>query len=864
MRALLQSPPCASVQSCGSDCRNCSKAIKVVNGKPVCAKRGTTYACSVQCNTGFKLKTVAGLSCSRPAGLKPPGNFIKSSRNATKRTYRTYKTVGDKLRNMGASSTKQVANVACGQSMDTPECFERLLMGVLPAAYSSNSSRDTGGYNFISPAQDQRGCSACVGFAATAAIEAAINVYKQQSWPKLNLSEADFTFCKVAPPTDCNSGALYQLIVDAVTAGKLTQIASRDCYPYYGTNLDTCGTAAACTSQMPLGGAISMAHNGNAFGSLAMLKQKIILHGGVITAMAKLQAFESYPGTPPKTLYDEEVPDDGDVDLHAAFCYGFADSATIPGAGYWLCKNSWGPSWGLRGTFRIAYGAAYVMPPDYTYALQFGPSGTGKLNDVKKLLQQGSTRPNQPVNTTTDECVWYQAGKAMRLVILHDLLTTIASSQPNFGPTTKAQVLSDLLSSNLGYVADLAAANTTFRVCGTARQLLLAGLQSDRLRPQLEALLSIKASMDKAGVLSTWSEETGENGGYCKWRHIQCNNGNVEAIDFWFTPTFPLKGTLPPAAALQGLSKLRVLALSSVGLVGTLPADWSQLQKVETIQLASNQLTGRIPASWGSLARLNGLGLSRNRLTGPIPESLGALSNLEFLAMDENALTGTIPESLGNLQLLRLLALEKNQLSGSLPESLGRLAQLENLSMTNNGLIGSIPASFGNLHKLSSMYAGFNQLQGSIPASLGLLGALHTLYLWGNRLTGSLPEELGGLVSLSTLRVTSNLLTGALPASLGNLTHLQIFDLHNNRLHGPLPDSYQTMTNLTELALGRNTLTGSVPASWSSLTQLREVYLWNNPGLSGCLPASWQPQLALFDVDVQVRSGTNISGFCVP
>jgi hypothetical protein len=86
-------------------------------------------------------------------------------------------------------------------------------------------------------------------------------------------------------------------------------------------------------------GTISMAHNGNAFGSLAMLKQKIILHGGVFTAMAKLPTFELYPGNPPKSLYDEEVPANELVELHAVFCYGFADSATTPGAGYWLCKN---------------------------------------------------------------------------------------------------------------------------------------------------------------------------------------------------------------------------------------------------------------------------------------------------------------------------------------------------------------------------------------------------------------------------------------------------------------------------------------------------------------------------------------------
>jgi hypothetical protein len=46
--------------------------------------------------------------------------------------------------------------------------------------------------------QDQGGCSACVGFAVTAAAEAAINTHKQQNWDKLGLSEQDLSFCKCA------------------------------------------------------------------------------------------------------------------------------------------------------------------------------------------------------------------------------------------------------------------------------------------------------------------------------------------------------------------------------------------------------------------------------------------------------------------------------------------------------------------------------------------------------------------------------------------------------------------------------------------------------------------------------------------
>jgi C1A family cysteine protease len=39
--------------------------------------------------------------------------------------------------------------------------------------------------------QDQGNCSACVVFAVTAAAEAAVNVYTQQNWNSISLSEQD-------------------------------------------------------------------------------------------------------------------------------------------------------------------------------------------------------------------------------------------------------------------------------------------------------------------------------------------------------------------------------------------------------------------------------------------------------------------------------------------------------------------------------------------------------------------------------------------------------------------------------------------------------------------------------------------------
>jgi diaminopimelate epimerase len=48
----------------------------------------------------------------------------------------------------------------------------------------------------LTRAQDQGACAAIVGFVVTAAAEAAVNVYLQQSWARLSLSEQDLSFCK--------------------------------------------------------------------------------------------------------------------------------------------------------------------------------------------------------------------------------------------------------------------------------------------------------------------------------------------------------------------------------------------------------------------------------------------------------------------------------------------------------------------------------------------------------------------------------------------------------------------------------------------------------------------------------------------
>jgi hypothetical protein len=53
------------------------------------------------------------------------------------------------------------------------------------------------------------------------------------------------------------------------------------------------------------------------------------------------------------------------------------------------CSWSRARDWGADGTFKIAYGSAYIMQPDYTYAVQFTKSSiTARTAEIKQQLKQ--------------------------------------------------------------------------------------------------------------------------------------------------------------------------------------------------------------------------------------------------------------------------------------------------------------------------------------------------------------------------------------------------------------------------------------------------------------------------------------------
>jgi hypothetical protein len=204
--------------------------------------------------------------------------------------------------------------------------------------------------------------------------------------------------------------------------------------------------------------------------------------------------------------------------------------------------------------------------------------------------------------------------------------------------------------------------------------------------------------------------------------------------------------------------------------------------------------------------RAVGLDLYQNLLVGSIPAEVTNLVNLEVLDLGDNQLTGSIPPELGNLTNLQVLWFDSNQLSGSIPPELGNLANLTELYIFSNQLTGSIPGGIGNLDNVVVLDLGGNQLSGSIPEELGNLDNVEELYLLSNRLSGSIPPSLGNLTTLAVLDLAENQLTGSIPAALGNLETLEVLSLASNYLIGDIPGSLINLENLYDLDLCNNDL----------------------------------------------------------
>lgn len=217
------------------------------------------------------------------------------------------------------------------------------------------------------------------------------------------------------------------------------------------------------------------------------------------------------------------------------------------------------------------------------------------------------------------------------------------------------------------------------------------------------------------------------------------------------------------------------------------------------------------------------LNLSSNGLSGGLPQDYSALSALTALDTSRNPLlAGSLPPSWSALASLRVLASSYNIHDSPLPDAWSSLAALQRLQLAGNALSGALPATWGGgLTSLTHLDLTDNQMTGAVPPDwLAGMRSLQELLIGANRLRGGLPSlGTGPGIPLRVLDASFNTLgpSPLPPATQPYLRRLALLDLTGNGLTGGLPAGWSTLTELTALYLGLNALGGPLPPGWSAL-----------------------------------------------
>ncbi len=203
----------------------------------------------------------------------------------------------------------------------------------LPASFDW---RNNNGKNYVSPILDQGDCGSCVAFSTTATFETQLNIAAGDTTSPFELSP-QYLF-------SCGGGACDAGWEPDSAAAFLTKTGMPDnaCLPYTsGANDQDVQCKAACSN---VSSRTIKAKTYTKPSSSATAVKQAIMNGPLVTTLDVYDDFMSY-----KSGVYKHVT--GAVDGgHAVSMIGWNDADQA-----WICRNSWGTSWGEDGYFEIAY-----------------------------------------------------------------------------------------------------------------------------------------------------------------------------------------------------------------------------------------------------------------------------------------------------------------------------------------------------------------------------------------------------------------------------------------------------------------------------------------------------------------------------
>jgi hypothetical protein len=191
--------------------------------------------------------------------------------------------------------------------------------------------RNNGG-NFVTPARDQGGCGSCWAFGTTAVFESAYLIQAGTPGVDFDRSEQDVLSCSEAG--NCLGG----FVEGALAFAQKTGIVDEACFPYAAQDLPCSQKCADGASRaIPIHGFFYV---GADVASIQEALQQAPLTFGLLV----YDDLFAYQGGVYQHVSGEPVG------YHLVALVGYDDAEQA-----WICKNSWGPSWGEQGFFRIRY-----------------------------------------------------------------------------------------------------------------------------------------------------------------------------------------------------------------------------------------------------------------------------------------------------------------------------------------------------------------------------------------------------------------------------------------------------------------------------------------------------------------------------
>jgi len=260
--------------------------------------------------------------------------------------------------------------------------------------------------NHVTPVKDQKNCGSCVSFCCTALVESVASIEKGQL---LDLSEADAHFCS---SHGASCGGWYA--DDCLEQIKTRGVVPDALFPYMAAFDDPPQTDPATH--------VWIAHCANVPNRDAAAV-KITSHGSLSDITDRKNYLTNVgPCSASFDVYDDFYAYSSGVYHHVTGPYVGGHCVEVIGYSEadqcWICKNSWGTSWGDAGFFKIGYGEckfdAYPFATAQGVVIPAAPSGWHGYETLGGILTSKPSAVSWAANRIdvvargTDSAVWHR------------------------------------------------------------------------------------------------------------------------------------------------------------------------------------------------------------------------------------------------------------------------------------------------------------------------------------------------------------------------------------------------------------------------------------------------------------------------